>query len=162
MQTCVKCTRYARSFLMTVSAAFIGLSTLLATVNAIARFMSKGIPWTEELCAYFVVMLVYFALPQLEGSGDQLCITAIDMVVKGKTGQRILNYLRGVFTGAAMLLLSYYGFQVMMKAVQRSQVTYVLQFPKSVLYGAATFCLAITVIVWLVIMICNKGEFDEC
>ena len=58
-------------------------------------------------------------------------------------------------------MLTYYGFSVTLTAFERSQVTYVLHMPKGILYGIATLTLALTVIVWLVIMICNKGEFDE-
>ena len=49
----------------------------------------------------------------------------------------------------------------MLKAFKRNQLTYILQLPKGVLYGIVMLCLFITVIVWLVIMICNKGEFEH-
>lgn len=162
MNICLKITRQFRSLLMALSSVLIALAAVLATLNALARFMSSGVPWAEELTSYFVVLLVFLAIPFLEGKGDQLCITAIDLLVKGKTGQRILNYIRGLVTGAAAVMLSYYGFTVTLNAFIRSQVTYVLHIPKGILYSIATITLALTVVVWLVIMICNKGEFDEC
>ena len=76
-------------------------------------------------------------------------------------GQRILNYIRGIITSVALCVIAYYGFNVMLKAFKRNQLTYILQLPKGVLYGIVMLCLFITVIVWLVIMICNKGEFDH-
>lgn len=161
MQVIVKATGYVRRFLMAVSAICIAVSTVFATINAIARFTVSGFSWAEELCTYCIVLMVYLALPHLEGTGDQLCITAIDLWVKGKTGQRILNYIRGIITSVTMAVLGYYGLQVMLKAFKRSQVTFVLQLPKGVLYGIAAACIAITLIIWLVLMICNKGEFDE-
>ena len=96
-----------------------------------------------------------------EGTGDQLCITAIDSWVKNPIGQRILNYIRGIITSLALCTIAYYGFNVMLKAFKRNQLTYILQLPKGVLYGIVMLCLFITVIVWLVIMICNKGEFEH-
>ncbi len=157
----LKITRQIRGALMAVSAAFIAMATALATLNALARRLALGVAWSEELTSYFVVLLVYLAIPYLEGNGDQLCITAIDLAVKSDTGQRILNYIRGLVTSAACVMLTYYGFVVTLTAFERSQVTYVLHMPKGILYGIATLTLALTVIVWLVIMICNKGEFDE-
>jgi TRAP-type C4-dicarboxylate transport system permease small subunit len=157
----LKITRQIRVFLMAISSTFIAMATALATLNALARRLALGVAWSEELTSYFVVLLVFLAIPYLEGKGDQLCITAIDLVVKGETGQRILNYIRGLATSAACVMLTYYGFSVTLTAFERSQVTYVLHMPKGILYGIATLTLALTVIVWLVIMICNKGEFDE-
>lgn len=162
MQVCVKATRYIRRFLFILSALLIAVATGFAAFNAIARFFfDSTFSWAEELCTYCVVLMVYLVIPQLEGSGDQLCITAIDLWVKNQTIQRILNYIRGLITGAAMVILSYHGFDVMMKAFKRNQITYTLQIPKGYLYGIALACLAITVLVWLVLMICNKGDFDD-
>ena len=162
MQLCVKTTRHIRRFLFVISAVLIAVATGFAAFNAIARFFfHTTFSWSEELCTYCVVLMVYMALPHLEGSGDQLCITAIDLLVKGKIGQRILNYIRGLVTGAAMVILSYHGFDVMLKAFKRNQVTFTLQIPKGYLYGIALLCLVVTIVVWLVLMICNKGEFDD-
>ena len=161
MQVCVKGTRYVRRFLFTISAILIAAATALATLNAVVRFFGMGFIWAEELCSYCIVLMVYLAIPHLEGSGDQLCISAIDALVKGKTGQRILNYIRGVITSVIMVVLGYHGFDVMMKAFKRSQVTYVLQMPKGALYAVAMACILVALVVWVVLMLCNKGEFDE-
>ena len=162
MQICLKVTRKINKFLMGISAILIALATALATVNAFMRFFSSGVAWSEEMTSYCVVLLVYLAIPLLELTGDQLNITAIDLVVKGKTAQRVLNYIRGLVTGSAMVILAYYGFTVMSNAFMRSQVTYVLHIPKGILYGLTTGCLVLAVLAWLVIMIFNKGDFDEC
>lgn len=161
MKSCVKAMGYVRRFMYMISGAFIGMATALAALNAILRFMGLGLSWADELYIYFVVLMVYLILPQLEGTGDQLCITAIDSWVKNETGQRILNYIRGLLTGGALCVIAYYGFNVMLKAFKRNQVSYILQLPKGVLYGIVMICLFITVVVWLVLMICNKGEFDN-
>lgn len=161
MKTCVKITRYIRRGMFMISGAFIGLATALAAMNAILRFFGLGLGWADEMYVYLVVLMVYICLPQLEGTGDQLCITAIDSWVKNPIGQRILNYIRGIITSVALCVIAYYGFNVMLKAFKRNQLTYILQLPKGVLYGIVMLCLFITVIVWLVIMICNKGEFDH-
>ncbi len=162
MQICVKASRTVCKGLFFVSAILIAIATAFASFNALTRFfLDLTFNWADELCTYCVVMMVYLAIPMLEHTGDQLCITAIDLWVKNPTGQRILNYIRGIVTGAAMVILSYHGFNVMLKAFKRSQVTYILQLPKGVLYAIAMACLAIAVLVWLVIMICNKGDFDH-
>ena len=146
--------------MFTISAVFIAAATAIASINAILRFCGVGFGWADELYTYLVVLMVYLSLAWLEGAGDQLCITAIDSLVKSTKGQRILNYIRGIFTDAALVILGYYGINVMLKAFQRNQLTYILQLPKGILYAIAMACLLITVIVWLVIMICNRGEFD--
>lgn len=162
MQACVKVSRWVCKALFVLSAILIAGATGFAAFNAITRFFFKlTFNWAEELCTYCVVMMVYLAIPMLEHTGDQLCITAIDLWVKGSLGQRILNYVRGIITGGAMVIMGYHGFDVMLKAFKRSQVTYILQLPKGALYAIAVGCLALAVLVWLVIMICNKGGFDH-
>lgn len=153
--------RYIRRALFLVSAALIAIATALATVNAIARFFGAGFTWTEELCSYCIVLMAYLAIPHLEGANDQLCISAIDMWVKGKTGQTILSYIRGVITSVVLVIMGWYGVDVMMKAFRRNQLTYVLHMPKGVLYAVAMVCLAVAVITLVVIMACNKGEADK-
>lgn len=161
MQTCVKAARNVRKVFFIISAAFIALASALAAINSILRFIGIGFGWADELYIYLVVLMVYFALPQLEGTGDQLCISAIDSWVKGKVGKKILNYFRQIVTGATLVILSYYGIQVMLKAFTRNQVTYILMLPKGILYALATLGLVVAVLMLLVIMICNKGEFDD-
>ena len=78
-----------------------------------------------------------------------------------KTGQRILNYIRGIITSVIMVVLGYHGLDVMMKAFKRNQVTYVLQMPKGVLYAIAMICIVVALVVWVVLMLCNKGDFDH-
>ena len=153
--------RWVRRVLFSISAILIAVATGFAAFNAIVRFFGVSFNWAEELCTYCVVMMVYLCLPHLEGTGDQLCITAIDLWVKGKTGQRILNYIRGILTGGALVILGWYGLDVMKKAFKRAQVTYILQLPKGILYAVAAACILIAVLVWLILMICNKGEFDD-
>lgn len=161
MQVCVKVSRYVHHALFSVAALLIAISTAFATINAIARFFTGGFTWSEELCTYCIVLMVYLAMPYLEAKGDQLCISAIDLWVKGKTGQRILNYIRGIITSVVMILLGYHGFDVMLKAFKRSQVTFVLQLPKGGLYAIALICILITLAVWVILMLCNKGDFDN-
>lgn len=161
MQTCVKAARYIRKGFFIVSATFIALASAIAAINAILRFMGVGFGWADELYNYLVVLMVYLALPQLEGTGDQLCISAIDSWVKGKIGKKILNIFRQIVTGGTLVILVYYGIQVMLKAFSRNQVTYILMLPKGILYAIATLGLAVAVIMLLVLLICNKGEFDD-
>lgn len=162
MQATVKASRSVCKALFLVSAILIAIATGFAAFNAITRFfLDLTFNWAEELCTYCVVLMVYLAIPKLEHTGDQLCITAIDLWVKGEKAQRILNYIRGLITGAAMVILGWNGISVMLKAFKRHQVTYILQLPKGALYAIAMGCLLLAVLVWLVIMICNKGEFDN-
>ena len=62
MQVCVKITRYVRTFLFSISALLIAVATALATLNAIVRFAGKGFTWSEELCSYCIVLMVYLAI----------------------------------------------------------------------------------------------------
>ena len=47
------------------------------------------------------------------------------------------------------------------QAFKRNQVTYVLQMPKGVLYAIAMICIVVALVVWVVLMLCNKGDFDH-
>jgi len=161
MGKCVIIMRHIRKVFFIISAGFITAATALAAVNAILRFLGVGLAWADELYIYLVVLMVYLALPRLEGAGDQLCITAIDSWVKGEKGKRILNYFRQVITTAALIVLSYYGFQVMLKAFVRNQVTYILMIPKGILYLIAAVSIVVTILALLVVIICSKGEFDN-
>ena len=102
MKTCVKITGYIRRVMFMISGVFIACATALAALNALLRFFGLGLGWADEMYVYFIVLMVYIALPQLEGTGDQLCITAIDSWVKNPIGQRILNYIRGIITSFAV------------------------------------------------------------
>lgn len=153
--------RYIRRGLFLLSAVLIAIATALATVNAIARFFGEGFTWTEELCSYCIVLMAYLAIPHLEGANDQLCISAIDLWVKGKVGQTILNYIRSLVTSVVLVVMGWHGVDVMLKAFRRNQLTYVLHMPKGILYAIAMVCLVVGVLTLLVIMICNKGEADE-
>lgn len=161
MQTSLKVMRYIRRGLFLISAVLIAIATALATVNAIARFFGEGFTWTEELCSYCIVLMAYLAIPHLEGANDQLCISAIDLWVKGKVGQTILNYIRSLVTSVVLVVMGWHGVDVMLKAFRRNQLTYVLHMPKGILYAIAMVCLVVGVLTLLVIMICNKGEADE-
>ena len=161
MQACVKVSRHVTGALFAVSAVLIALATALATINTVARFFTGGFTWSEELCTYCVVLMVYLAMPYLERAGDQLCITAIDLWVKGERAQRVLSYIRGIITSAAMLVLGYYGVDVMLKAFKRHQVTYVLQLPRGGLYAIVLVCIFVAVAAWVILMLCKKGEFDD-
>lgn len=162
MQASVKASRWVCKSLFLISAILIAIATGFAAFNAITRFfLDLTFNWAEELCTYCVVLMVYLAIPRLEFTGDQLCITAIDLWVKSPKAQRILTYVRGVITGAALVILGWNGIDVMLKAFKRNQMTYILQLPKGTLYAIAMGCLVIAVLAWLIIMIFNKGEFDN-
>lgn len=161
METCVKIMRHIRHFMFMLSAVLIAIATALATVNAIARFFGEGFTWTEELCSYCIVLMAYLAIPYLEGANDQLCISAIDLWVKGKVGQTVLSYIRSLVTSVVLVIMGWHGVDVMLKAFRRNQLTYVLHMPKGILYAIAMVCLVVGVLTLLVIMICNKGEADQ-
>ena len=162
MQACVKSSRWVNKSLFLISAILIAIATGFAAFNAITRFfLDLTFNWAEELCTYCVVLMVYLAIPRLEFTGDQLCITAIDLWVKGEVGQRILNYVRGLITGVTMVILGWNGVSVMLKAFKRHQITYILQLPKGVLYAIAMGSIFLAVLAWVIIMICNKGGFDD-
>ncbi len=161
MEKWVKITRHIRRILYSISVVFITIATALAAVNSILRFVGVGFPWADELYVYLIVLMVYLALPQMEGAGDQLCISAIDSWIKGEKGKKILNYFRQIVTCGALTLLAYYGMQVMIKAFTRKQLTYILMLPKGILYAIAVISIAAAIFALLVIMIFNKGEFDD-
>ena len=161
MQACLKILRSIRHILFSISAILIAFATAVATLNAIVRFFGVSFTWAEELCSYGIVLMVYLALPYLEGAGDQLTISAIDLWVKGEIGQRILRYIQGIITSVVMVILGYHGLDVMMRAFRRSQVTYVLQIPRGALYAIVLVCILVALLTWIALMLFRKGDYDE-
>ena len=144
-----------------IGALFIFLSTLLAAINAILRFtIGAGFPWSEELCSYFVVMLVFICIPYLEYSDKQLSIGVLNSILKNKTAKKVITIIRGLFTLGFLAVLVYLGVEVAQKAFDRETVTFVLQIPRFILYSIVTAFFALAIISWIIV-ICRKGEFRD-
>ncbi len=144
-----------------LAAIFIFLSTFLAAVNAILRFsIGAGFPWSEELSSYFVVMLVFIALPNLEYTNRQLSIGVLNSFVHNPTVLKGIAIFRGLITLGFLGMLVKLGIDITQKAHMRETVTFVLQMPRFLLYGTVTLFFVIAILSW-VIVICKKGEFKN-
>jgi len=136
-------------------------STLLSTVGVIARYLFKApIVWGDELCVYAIILMVFVTLPGLEWEDNQLNISAILSLVKSQTGRTILVYIRGVITVVFNGVLAYFGFVMAQRTIARAVLTPVLRFPKGIPYYIVAACFAISVIVWIVIML-RKGRYGN-
>lgn len=149
-------------FLLSVAAVFICVSTFFAAINAILRFtVGAGVPWSEELCSYLIVMLVFIAISYLEYTDKQLSIGILNNFLKNDLAKRVITIIRGLITMGFLGMLFYYGLEVTQKAYERNTVTFVLQMPRFILYGIVTVCFAIAIISWIVNIIIRKGEIKD-
>ena len=136
-------------------------STLLSTAGAIFRYVFKApIVWGDELCVYAVILMVFVCLPGLEWEDNQLNISAILSVVKSQAGRTALIYIRGVITMLFNGVLAYFGFVMAQRTISRAVLTPVLRFPKGIPYYFVAICFAISVIVWIIIML-RKGKYGN-
>jgi len=59
-------------------------------------------------------------------------------------------------------ILIYYGVKVTKTACMRETVTNVMHMPRFIIYGIVTASMIIAFLSWIVILVCRKGEFEEC
>jgi len=148
-------------FLFAVSALLLGVSTLMTFLNAVLRRgFSFSFVWSEEFCTYCIVIGVFLALPFLEVHDNQLSIGLLNSIIKNK------KVLKGIFLlrGAVIIVVSYivgiYGVAAAQAAVQAHTETYVLRWPKSILYFIAVAGFWMAIVAWITIFL-NKGDKVE-
>jgi len=127
-------------------------------INAFSiKAFSFGFVWSEELCTYCIVIGVFLALPFLEVHDNQLSIGLLNSIIKSKKALKAIFLLRGLVIIAISCIVGIYGVSAAMAAVRAHTETYVLRWPKSILYfiGVAGFWLAI--VSWITIFL-NKGD----
>lgn len=146
-----------------VCGVFIAAATLLAAVNAILRFtIGAGFAFSDELCVYLIATMVFVAMGYLEFTDNHLTIDIFNSTVKNPIVKKIVLYIRGLVTIIFDGVLIYYGIKVTRTAILRETVTNVMHLPRYIIYGIVTFSMIVALLSWIVILICRKGEFEEC
>ncbi len=146
----MKVIKKTNNALLLISALFIAFSTALATVNAFIRYFADfNLVWSEELATYLIVIAVFIAQPFLEHNNDQLRITFIDSLVENENIQKFFYIAQGVVTIFIMFLLVRYGIVTVKATYLAKAVTYILQFPRYILFAITTGAFVLVTISWI-------------
>ena len=147
----------------TVAGVFLGISVFFATINAFVRYgLGSSFPWAEEFCTYLVVILVFLVQPWLEAADEQLTIGILGSRLKNEALKKVIFIVRGIITVVIFYYLVQFGIYVAEKAYVNKTVTYVLQFPRYILYAITTGIFGLVIVEWLAVIFLNKGEKISC
>lgn len=162
MKACRNAVDRLMLWLVSAAAVLLGVSTILATVNAFCRkFLLISIPWSEELCTYCVVIAVFLVIPYLELKDKQLSIGLLGSVVKSQKFLKVVFLIRGVFITLLGVIIVKFGINSTQAAHASNVMTYVLKWPKSIFFAIAVGCFALAIISWISIFALNKGDKFE-
>lgn len=134
-----------------ISAAFLAVSVVLSTFNAVARsFFSSSYPWIEELCCYLAALMMFLMMPCLEFNDEQLSISFLDEKFKNnRIARQILFYIRGVVTVVFNGVLIRAGYKVVARNLQIGSASPVLKLPYGRLYTLVMAALILLIVYWI-------------
>ena len=139
--------------LLTVSAVFYLVATMLATINAIMRALGMGgFAWTDESCVILNLFVVFLTQPILEFSDRQLSVEFLDNVVKNKAAKEILAVIRSVIIIAVVVFISHFCWETVQRSMSLNFLTSVLRIPRYLLYGCMFASFVLTVVNWAIKM----------
>ena len=148
------------SFLLSISAIFLLIATILAVANAVVRFAHLGnLTWADEVNTILMIMLVFIAQSSLEFNDKQLAISILQSTLKSKKAKTALVVVRGIVTMAITGYLLFYCIKVTEKAAKYNYVTNVLMFPRKYLYAVIIAAFALVIISWIVTIICKASTY---
>ena len=143
---------------LTICGIFIALAGVLASVNAILRFTrGTGFAFSDEMC-----VMIFIAMGYLEYSDNHLTIDIFNTTVKNPVIKKIVLYIRGIITLIFDGMLIRYGLIVTSAAYRYGSVTNVMQIPRFYIYGIVTASMILAFASWIVLLVCRKGEFEQC
>lgn len=148
-----------------ISAAFLAVSVVLSTYNAIARsFFSTSYPWIEELSCYLAALMMFLMLPCMEFNDEQLSISFLDEKFGNhQVARQILFYIRGVVTIALNGVLIRAGYRVVVRNLQLRSASPVLKLPYGRLYTVVLAALILLIVYWVFHFFINewRGRSNE-
>jgi TRAP-type C4-dicarboxylate transport system permease small subunit len=109
-----------------------------------------------------VVILVFLVQPWLEAADEQLTIGILGSRLKNEALKKVIFIVRGIITVVIFYYLVQFGIYVAEKAYVNKTVTYVLQFPRYILYAITTGIFGLVILEWLAVIFVNKGEKISC
>jgi len=146
------------SSLVSVSALFLAVSVTFSTLNALGRyFFNFHYPWADEFNSFLIVFAVFLTQGWLERRDDQLTIGVLENVVKNRLVLRAVFVLRGIVTMAIFGIFVRYGIFMVENAYASQVVTFMLQIPRYILYAITTAIFCWIIVVWLSMILSNKG-----
>ena len=149
--------------LFTIATVFLAGGCGLAVINALFRkAFNMALPWAEELSTYLVVMMLFLAFAHLERLDRHLCIDILMTSLRNKEkARRFFRVLRSVWTIIVMAILLWYGVFLAHNMVLSQVSTYVLRWPRAPFFMILLVGYAMTVLVYVNIIVKRGGEFDD-
>lgn len=146
-----------------ICGVFVAVASFLASINAILRFTKgAGFAFSDEMCTYLIALMVFLAMGYLEYTDNHLTIDIFNSSVKNPVIRKVVLYCRGIVTMVFDGMLIYYGITVTKTAYIRETVTNVMQIPRCYIYGIVTASMIVAFATWVVLLVCRKGEFEQC
>lgn len=146
-----------------ICGVFIAVAGVLASINAILRFTrGAGFGFSDEMCVYLIALMIFIGMGYLEYTDNHLTIDIFNTTVKNPTVKKVVVYIRGIITLIFDGMLIRYGIVVTSAAHKYGSVTNVMQIPRFYIYGIVTASMILAFASWIVLLICRKGEFEQC
>jgi TRAP-type C4-dicarboxylate transport system permease small subunit len=147
------------SGLAMVSGFMLATATLLAAINAIMRYgFNAGMPWSEELCTYFCILLTFLILGWLEITDNQLKIDIFNTSVKNELVKKTVFIIRGIITVGIYIILLKSGLNTIKSTYNTQAVTYILHLPRYMLYFVVAAAYGLVILGWSAILLLHKGK----
>lgn len=154
--------------MFTVSAFLLAASVFVSFFNAMVRRFFAGIggfTWAEEFSAYCCVLMLFIGTAYLEMTNQHLRIGVIQFLVKNEKAFKIVDHatriLRGVLTVVLLGVVLRYGFVVLQHMYSTNMLTYAMGLPKLYFFMAMLVGFAMTIVIWVVMLVFFKGKEVE-
>jgi len=148
-----------------ISTLLLGASVFITFFNVIVRkFFSftGGLIWPEELATYCCVLMLFIGVSYLEFTNQHLSIGIIGSLIKNEKAhdivEQVLRIFRAAVTFVLLAIVLRYGLIVLQNMYQTNMVTYAMLVPKIIYFIPMLFGFAMTIVVWITILIFYKGK----
>lgn len=135
-----------------ISAAFIGMSTVLSVINVFLRYgLGTGWVWADEFSIYIVIVMVFLYQCNLEYRDDQLSISVLAEVFSDKPKiLKAMYFFRMAVTFLLYGILIRSGFSLISQNMKFQAMTPVMHVPLWILSLVVTIGLILVLVYWIV------------
>jgi len=135
-----------------ISAAFIGLSTVLSVINVFLRYgFGTGWIWADEFSIYIVIVMVFLYQCNLEYRDDQLSISVLAEMFSGRPiVLKVMYFFRMAVTFLLYGILIRSGFALIKQNLKFQAMTPVMHVPLWILSLVVTIGLMLVLVYWIV------------
>jgi len=134
-------------FFENIACVLLVLITVFGFVNVVLRYVfAMPISWNEEMSVLALAWMVYLSQGLLEADNNQLRMTALFRLLKGKP-RTVINIFRSLLTIGISVCFLYAGAQLAYRNYAMETVTQSLGVPLWIAYTCIPFAFACIIIV---------------